>query len=95
MKYYRTPIKADITKYEAGKHLEDGHELYSLVVTHNNVECNNLVQETINGQVMCPYILTRRGKTFINQNDYIVIEEDGTKLACGEDKVNKRYALIE
>ena len=95
MRYIRTPIKADIEKYEIGKGLEDGFEFYSNVITHNFVDYEKLIQVDVNGQTQCPYILTRRGKTFIKENDYIVTEEDGTKLVCGGDKVHSRYTLIE
>ncbi len=95
MKYIRTPLKADVIKYEPDKGIEDGLELFSDVITKNNVDCNNLVQIEKDGQLVCPYIYTRRGRTFIKENDYIIIEEDGTKLVCGGDKVDKRYALIE
>lgn len=95
MKCYRTPIKAEVTKYELNLSLEDGFELYSEVITHNNVEHENLIKVEHNGQLMCPYITTRRGKTFIAVNDYIIVEEDGSKVVCGADKVHIRYAPIE
>lgn len=95
MRYIRTPIKADIEKYELGKGIEDGFELFSDVVTRNFVECDSLIQVEIQGQLKCPYIVTRRGKTFIKYDDYVVTEEDGTKLVCGGDKVHSRYTLIE
>lgn len=95
MDYIRTPIKANVVKYEPGKGLEDGFELYAQVITHNFVESQNLVLKEVEGQTMCPYITTRRGKTFINKNDYIVVEEDGTKLVCGEDKIFSRYQKVE
>ena len=45
--------------------------------------------------IVCPYILQRRGRTFINEGDYIITDADGTKHVCGEDKVFSRYEKIE
>ena len=94
MKCIRTPIQAEVTKYDQDSSMEDGFELYSEVITKNNVDCKNLIQIERGGQIMCPYITTRRGRTFIKEGDYIVVEEDGTKLVCGGDKVFSRYREI-
>lgn len=47
------------------------------------------------GFFVCPYITHRRGRTFIHEKDYIIIDADGTKHVCGEDKVFERYEKIE
>ena len=92
MKGTRTPIQADVYKYEIGKHLEDGFELWSDVVTKGWIVLDSLIKiEKENGQIVCPYIVHRRGRTFIAQNDYIIIDADGTKHVCGEDKIFVRY----
>ncbi len=95
MKCVRTPIKADVIKYELHASLEDGFELYSEVITKNNVDCTNLIQVDKEGVIVCPYITNRRGRTFIKEGDYIIVEEDGTKHVCGEDKVFSRYAKLD
>ena len=94
MRCIRTPIEADVVKYDPYASLEDGYELYAEVITKNNVDLANLVQVERGGQIVCPYIVTRRGRTFIKEGDYIVTEEDGTKLVCGGDKVFSRYTRI-
>ena len=95
MKCIRKPLQVEVFKYVHNAYLEDEFELFSEVITKNNVDCNNLIQVERDGQLVCPYISTRRGRTFIKENDYIVIEEDGTKLVCGGDKVESRYEKIE
>ena len=47
------------------------------------------------GSIVCPYIFHRRGRTFINENDYIIIDGDGTKHVCGADKIFSRYEPID
>ena len=95
MKCVRKPIKVDVIKYEQYSSLEDGFELYSEVITKNYVDCTNLIQVERGGMIVCPYITTRRGRTFIKEGDYIIFEEDGSKLVCGEDKVFSRYEKID
>lgn len=94
MRCVRTPIEADVNKYELGAGYEDGFELYADVITKDNVNIENLVQVDHEGMLSCPYILTRRGKTFIKEGDYIIVSDDGTKSVCGEDKIFKRYKQI-
>lgn len=96
MKYRRTPIEADIVKYEAGKELEDGFELLADVVVKGWIVTDFLVKITKeNGDIVCPYITHRRGRTFIGEDDYIILEADGTKHVCGADKIWKRFELNE
>lgn len=95
MKCKRIPLEADVVKYELGKGLEDGHELFSDVVTKGWIVTDNLIQEKDDkGNLVCPYIRHRRGRTFIAEGDYIIIDADGTKHVCGEDKIFKRYEQI-
>lgn len=92
MKSRRTALTADIEKYEVGKGLEDGFELWSDVVTKGWIVTDFLIKvEREDGQIVCPYIMNRRGRIFIGEGDYVVIDEDGTKHVCGENKIWKRY----
>lgn len=92
MKSRRTALTADIEKYEVGKGLEDGFELWSDVVTKGWIVTDFLIKiEREDGQIVCPYIKHRRGRTFIGEGDYVVVDEDGTRHVCGENKIWKRY----
>ena len=96
MKCRRVPLEADVYKFELGKGLEDGYELYSDVITKTWIVASNLVQITRpDGSIVCPYISHRRGKTFISEGDYIIVDSDGTKHVCGEDKIFKRYEEVK
>ncbi len=96
MKCRRVPLEADVYKFELGKGLEDGYELYSDVITKTWIVSSNLVQITRpDGSIVCPYISHRRGKTFISEGDYIIVDSDGTKHVCGEDKIFTRYEEVK
>lgn len=96
MKAVRTALESDVVKYEPGKGLEDGFELFSDVVTDGWIVTESLVKlERPNGDIVCPYILHRRGRTFIGVGDYIITDSDGTRQVCGEDKIHKRYSFKE
>ena len=96
MKCRRVPLEADVFKFELGKGLEDGYELYSDVITKTWIVASNLVQITRpDGSIVCPYISHRRGKTFISEGDYIIVDSDGTKHVCGEDKIFTRYEEVK
>ncbi len=92
MKAIRVELESDIVKYEPGKGLEDGFELFSDVVTDGWIVTDSLVKiQQPNGDIVCPYILHRRGRTFIGTGDYIITDSDGTRQVCGEDKIHNRY----
>ncbi len=92
MKCKRIEMEADVVKYEPDKGLEDGFELWADVVTKVWIVTDTLVKvKNEDGFFVCPYITHRRGRTFIHENDYIIIDADGTKHVCGEDKVFERY----
>lgn len=92
MKCVRTALEAEVVKYETGKNLEDGFELWSDVVTKGWIVTDSLIKITReDGKIVCPYIRHRRGRTFIAEEDYVIIDADGTKHVCGEDKIFKRY----
>ena len=96
MNYRRTPVEAEVMKYEIGKNMEDGFELWADVVTKGWIVTDFLVKiKRENGDIVCPYISHRRGRTFIGEGDYIILEADGTKHVCGEDKVWGRFEKNE
>ena len=88
MKSRRIPLESEVDKYEVGKGMEDGFELFSDVVTKGWIVTDSLVKiERPDGTIVCPYIKHRRGRTFIGEGDYIIVQQDGTKNVCGADKV--------
>ncbi|MCR4684017.1 MAG: hypothetical protein K5649_00975 [Lachnospiraceae bacterium] len=96
MKCKRTPIVADVYEYTIDSHLEDGWEPLSDVVTKGWIVTDRLYRVTRDsGLVVVPYITHKRGRTFIEEGDYVIIDADGTKHVCGADKIFKRYEKIE
>ena len=96
MKSRRIGLEANIVRYEQGKDLEDGVELLADVVTKGWIVTDFLVKITReDGSIVCPYIVHRRGRTFIGNGDYVITEADGSKHVCGADKVWKRYEKPE
>lgn len=96
MKCMRVALEADVEKYEIGKGMEDGVELWTDVVTRGWFATDSLIQiKKENGAIVCPYILHKRGKTFIAEGDYIITEADGSRHVCSGDKVFNRYKPIE
>lgn len=95
MKCKRTSIVADVEKYEIGKDMEDGFELWTNVVIREWIVSDKLIKITReNGTIVCPYVKHRRGRTFIREDDYIIVDSDGTKHVCGADKIFERYEKI-
>lgn len=96
MKCKRVALNAEVVKYEVGKGLEDGFELWSDVVTKGWIVTDFLVKiKHEDGHIFCPYITNRRGRTFIGVGDYVIKDEDGTKHVCGENKIWTRYQKNE
>lgn len=96
MRSRRTALYADVEKYETGKSMEDGVELWSDVVTKGWIETEHLVKiEREDGAIVCPYVMTRRGRIFIGEGDYVIEDEDGTKHVCGGDKIWSRYEKVQ
>ncbi len=92
-KYIRTPLEVSAQKYEPGKYLEDGYEMFSRVVTNGWLSTEGLIQIVRpDGTVVCPFVKNRRGLTFIKDGDYIICEGDGEKHVCGADKFELRFA---
>lgn len=96
MKCIRTALTAEVIPYEPEKGMEDGFELFADVITKGWIVTNSLIKiKRPHGEVVCPYIQNRRGRTFIGEGDYIILDEDGTKHVCGADKIFNRYRKIE
>lgn len=96
MKCCRIGLNADVYQYEPNKGMEDGFELLSDVVTKGWIVTDLLVKATReDGAIVCPYINHRRGRTFIEEGDYIIVDEDGSRHVCGKDKIFKRYKKID
>ena len=96
MKCRRIGISAEVFAYEPNKGMEDGFELWSDVVTKGWIVTDTLIKiEREDGTIVCPYITHRRGRTFIGEGDYLIVDEDGSKHVCGSDKIFSRYEKIE
>lgn len=96
MKSRRIPLTANVEEYVIGKGMEDGVELWSDVVTKGWIITDFLVKmKREDGSIVCPYILNRRGRVFIGQGDYIIVDADGTKHVCGADKIWSRYEKMK
>lgn len=96
MKSRRKNLDADVVKYEIGKGLEDGVELWADVVTKGWIVTDFLVKiQREDGTIVCPYLLNRRGRVFIGEGDYIITDADGTRHVCGADKIWTRYEKPE
>ena len=95
-KYLRASLEVEAAKYEQGKGMEAGYELFSKVVTNGWVVSEGLVRITRpDGSVVCPFIQNRRGVIFIREGDYIIYEQSGERHVCGEDKFADRFRLTE
>lgn len=97
--YRRIPLEVTAAKYEVGKDMEDGFQLYSEIVTNMGITVDGLVQlEREDGSVVCPYVRNRRGLVFIREGDYIICEggegEHLEKHVCGEDRFNRRFEAL-
>lgn len=96
MKSRRIPVEVDVVRYEVGKGMEDGYERLYDVVTKGWIVSDFLVKiQREDGTIVCPYISTKRGHTFIGEGDYIITYPDGVRNVCGADKVWKRYEKPE
>lgn len=96
MKCRRTPIEAEVCQYELDKGMEDGFALWTEILTQSWINTSTLVKvQRENGTIVCPYVMHRRGRTFISDGDYIITDSDGTKHVCGPDKIFQRYEIVE
>ena len=95
MKCKRTPIEAEVYEYKLDSGLEDGWEPFSDVVTKGWIVTDRLIKvNRDNGVVVTPFIMHKRGRTFIEEGDYVIVDADGTKHVCGADKIFKRYEKL-
>ena len=77
MKCYRAGLFAEVFPYEVGKGMEDGVELWADVVTKGWIVTDFLIKITReDGTIVCPYIKHRRGRTFIGEGDYVIVEPE-------------------
>lgn len=96
MKCKRIGLVSEVNKYEVGKNLEDGFAPWTEVVTQGWIVTDFLIKiQREDGVIVCPYLKSRRGYTFIGEGDYVVTDSDGTKHVCGADKIWNRYEPIE
>lgn len=96
MRCRRVGLEANVYQYKVGTNLEDGFELWTDIITKGWIVTDFLVKITKeDGSIVCPYVTHRRGRTFIGENDYIIMDTDGTKHVCGADKIFERYESIE
>ncbi|MCR5272738.1 MAG: hypothetical protein K6E13_07135 [Lachnospiraceae bacterium] len=96
MRCRRVPLEAEVIKYKEGCNIEDGFTLWAdVITTEGYIVTDHLVKiKREDGAIVCPYISHHRGLTYINEDDYIIIDNDGTKHVCGEDKIFHRYEKI-
>ncbi|MCR5676596.1 MULTISPECIES: hypothetical protein [Agathobacter] len=96
MRCRRTPMEAEVLEYKLDCGMEDGFTLWSEIVTAEGyIITDNLIKiQRPNGSIVCPYIAHHRGRTYINEGDYIIIDDDGTKHVCGKNKVFERYEKL-
>lgn len=90
-KYRRADYIVEAEQYELGKGMEDGFELWTKVVTNGWIKSEGLIQIERDGKVVCPFIRSRRGITFIKEGDYIIYSPGGERHCCGGDKFSERY----
>ena len=95
-KYERAALTVTAQQYEINQGMEDGFELYTKVITNGWISPDHLVHITRpDGAVVCPFLRTRRGVTFIREGDFIICEENNERHVCGADKFPQRYKPIE
>lgn len=96
MKYMRIPFEVEAIPYEQGKGIEDGFELWSDVVIHGWIKTDALIKvKKENGTIVCPYIDTNRGRSFIKEGDYIILESDGSRHVCNGSSFLSRFKSIQ
>lgn len=92
MKYIRANLPVEAILYEPEKGQEDGFELLSKVITNGWVSTDSLIRiKDTDGKIKCPFITNKRGRIFIGEGDYIIMEEDGERHVCGKEKFSKRF----
>lgn len=96
MKCKRIGLAVDVQKYELGKNIEDGFALWTDIITQGFIVTDSLIKVTQeDGKIVCPFVQNRRGNIFIGEGDYVIVDSDGSKHVCGEDKIWKRYEKLD
>ncbi|MFP3154132.1 hypothetical protein LQZ18_06790 [Lachnospiraceae bacterium ZAX-1] len=95
-RYKRMSLEVQAVKYEVGKGLEDGFDLWAKIVMNGWIVQDGLIKITQeDGTIVCPFVQNRRGLIFIREGDYIIEENDCERHVCGKDKFAKRFLPIE
>lgn len=95
MKCLRKPLEVDVVLYELDKGIEDGFEAWADIITHSCINTQRLVKvQREDGTIVCPYIENRRGRSYIQDGDYIITEEDGNRHVCNQASFQTRFTLI-
>ncbi|MCR5469045.1 MAG: hypothetical protein K6F37_08800 [Lachnospiraceae bacterium] len=96
MRCRRTPIEAEVYEYKLDAGLEDGFTRWAdIIMAEGYIVTENLLKvQRPDGTLVVPYIAHHRGRTYINEGDYIVFDDDGTKHVCGANKIFERYEKI-
>ncbi len=93
--YERVSFEVHAEQYEPGKGMEDGFETWTDIITHGWFTTDLLVKiEREDGTIVCPYITTKRGRSFIGEGDFIITEGDGERHVCGKHKFYGRFREI-
>lgn len=96
MKYLRAQLEVDASLYEVGKGMEDGFELWTDIITHSYTNSQKLIRiQNENGSIVCPYIENRRGRSYIQDGDYIITESDGNRHVCNGETFPERFTPVE
>ncbi len=96
MRYLRAPLEVEATLYELNKGMEDGFELWTDIITRSCINNQKLIRVTReNGSIVCPYIENRRGRSYIQDGDYIITEMDGNRHVCNGSSFPNRFTPIE
>lgn len=96
MKSRRIPLESEVDKYEVGKGMEDGFELFSDVVTKGWIVTDSLVKiERPDGTIVCRTSSTAEDVPLSVRAIIFIVQQDGTKNVCGADKVWTRYEKPE
>ena len=93
-KVKRRPLEATAVLYDYGKGLEDGMATVADVVANAHVFSQDIVQIETPSGIMCPYINNKRGRTFINNGDWIILEADGGKHVVSNDNIWNRFEKV-
>lgn len=96
MKYVRKELEVDAVPYEIDKGIEDGFESWADIITHSCINSEKLIKIIRpDGKIVCPYIENRRGRSYIQDGDYIITEEDGNRHICNQASFPSRFTPVE